>query len=102
MPPRPRTYGGAGFAGGHRGDTTGARRPRTDQSTHGDELGLLAVRAAAIAEQPTLGHREAAGVTHAQVVGVGIALPAEVVEPDLGLSVLVGQRDRRPLRAACP
>ena len=76
--------------------------PTRSDASHGDELGLLAERAATVAEQPTLGHREPAGVTRAQVVGVGIALAAEVVEPHLGLAVLVGQRDRRPLRAACP
>ena len=55
-----------------------------------------------VAELPSLRHRQPGAVTGAEVVCVGIALLVEVVEPDLGLAVLVGQGDRRPLGASRP
>jgi hypothetical protein len=39
-------------------------------------------------------------VAGAQVVGVGISLSGEIVEPHLGLAVLVRQCDGGPLGAA--
>jgi hypothetical protein len=74
----------------------GAQIAETDHA----ETAMNVVVSPTVAHDPALGNRESARVAGAQVVGVGISLSGEIVEPHLGLAVLVRQCDGGPLGAA--
>ena len=57
---------------------------------------------AAVGEVPAERDGQAGGVAAAEVVGVRVALGAELLEPDLGPGVLVGQGDHGTLGAHRP
>ena len=70
---------------------------RATRSLSGEEG--AADGAATVGEAPTEGHRQPCRVAGAQVVAVRLTLRGQVVDPHLGPSVLVRQRDDGGLRA---
>ena len=73
-----------------------AQRPVSD----GDQVDRR--RPAAVADLPPLRRCEPIAVAGAEIVGVGVALGRQLVEPHLGERVLVRQRQRRRLTAPRP
>jgi hypothetical protein len=59
-------------------------------------------RQAPVADVPSLGRRQSVGVATAQVVGVGVAVGGETIEPHLRQRILIRQRDGRRLAAIRP
>src|SRR5947207_10083240 len=59
-------------------------------------------RGAAVVADPATRHREPVGVVGAEVVGVGVVLVVEVVEPGAAARVVVRERGRRRARAHRP
>ena len=53
-----------------------------------------------IFEMPARGSRQAIGVLVAQIIGMGVSFEAEIVKPDRGAGVLIGESDRGAMDAS--
>ena len=60
------------------------------------------MRRSTVVEAPSVRHRQPLRMTSTQVVRVRIAFRDQLVEPHVGMLIVVGQRDGRPLGATRP